>query len=133
MDSDDLAGVFGKTAGKSLKRLPSSVYWAGLGVWGIRLTPFSQDEYYRRIDEAYRRRHTLKALEKDAKARGDDVDQELRMATLSWHPRLPATPKEFPSKIDFALSREEAEFMRDRIQVACPSSLLSFLVLVLTS
>ena len=129
MDSDDLAGVFGKTAGKSLKRLPSSVYWAGLGVWGIRLTPFSQDEYHRRIDEAYRRRHTLKALEKDARDRGDDVDQELRKATLSWHPRLPEPPEKFPSKIDFALSREEAEFMQDRIRVACPNSLLSFLVL----
>lgn len=129
MDSDDLAGVFGKTAGKNLKRLPSSVYWAGLGVWGIRLTPFSQDEYHRRIDETYRRRHTLKALEKAAKARGDDVDQEQRMATLSWHPRLPEPPEEFPAKIDFALSREEAEFIRDRVQVACPNSLLSFLVL----
>ena len=51
------------------------------------------------------------------------------MATLSWHPRLPAPPEEFPSKVDFALSREEAEFIRDRIQVACPNSLLSFLVL----
>ena len=39
MDSDDQAGVFGKTAGKRLKRLPSSVYWAGLGVWGIRVIP----------------------------------------------------------------------------------------------
>ena len=38
MDSDDQAGVFGKTAGKRLKRLPSSVYWAGLGAWGIRIT-----------------------------------------------------------------------------------------------
>ena len=100
MDSDDL-GVFGKTAGKSLKRLPSSVYWAGLGVWGIRLTPFSQGEYHRRIDETYRRRHTLKASEKDAKVRGDDVDQEQRMATLSWHPRLPDPPEQFPIKDRF--------------------------------
>lgn len=129
MDSDDLAGVFGKTAGKSLKRLPSSVYWAGLGVWGIRLTPFSQDEYHRRIDETYRRRNTLKALEKDAKARGDDIDGEQRIASLSWHPRLPAVPQDYPSKVDFALSWEEAEFIRDRIQVACPNSLLSFLVM----
>jgi len=53
MDSDDQACVFGKTAGKRLKRLPSSVYWVGLGVWGIRITPFSQDEYHRRIDETY--------------------------------------------------------------------------------
>lgn len=129
MDSDDLAGVFGKTAGKSLKRLPSSVYWAGLGAWGIRLTPFSQDEYHRRIAETYRRRNSLKSLEKDAKSRGDDIDVEQRTASLSWHPRLPTPPQGFPAKADFALSREEANFIRDRIQVACPDSLLSFLVL----
>jgi hypothetical protein len=129
MDSDDQAGVFGKTAGKSLKRLPSSVYWAGLGVWGIRLTPFSQEEYYRRIDETYRRRDALKAFEKDARARGDDIDIEQRMATLNWHPRLPALPEDFPSKMNFALSREEAEFIWDCIQVTCPNSLLSFLAL----
>ncbi|MDH3348118.1 MAG: DUF6361 family protein [Desulfobulbaceae bacterium] len=129
MDSDDQAGVFGKTAGKKLKRLPSSVYWAGLGVWGIRLTPFSQDEYHRRIDETYRRRNALKVLEEDAKWRGDDIDIEQRMATLSWHPRLPKPPLNFPDTVDFALSREEAEFIRDRIQIACPNSLLSFLAL----
>lgn len=129
MDSDDQAGVFGKTAGKKLKRLPSSVYWAGLGIWGIRLTPFSQDEYHRRIDETYHRRNVLKALEKDAKSRGDDIDVEQRMSALSWHPRLPAQPKSFPAKADFAMSREEAEFIRDRIQVSCPNSLLSFLSL----
>jgi len=129
MESDDLAGVFGKTAGKSLKRLPSSVYWAGLGAWGVRLTPFSQDEYHRRVDEVYRGQDALRSLEKEVRARGDDVDQEQRLATDSWHPRLPEPPAEFPTKVDFALTREEAEFIRDRIQVACHGSLLSFLVL----
>jgi hypothetical protein len=109
--------------------LPSSVYWAGLGVWEIRLTPFSQDEYHRRINETYRRRNDLKALEKDAKSRGDDIDIEQRMATFSWHPGLPEPPQDFPDTIDFALSREEADFIRDRIQSACPNSLLSFLAL----
>ena len=129
MDSDDQAGVFGKTAGKSLRRLPSSVYWAGLGSWGIRLTPFSQDGYHRRIDESYRYKDALKTLEKDAKARGDDIDVGQRMAALSWHPRLPAPPQDFPAQVDFALSREEAEFIRDCLQGACPNSLLSFLAL----
>lgn len=129
MDSDDQSGVFGKTAGKKLKRLPSSAYWAGLGVWRIRLTPFSQDEYHRRINEIYSRRSNLKALEKDAKSRGDDIDIEQRMPTLSWHPRLPEPPQDFPYAVDFALSREEAEFIRDRIHIACPNSLLSFLAL----
>ena len=129
MDSDDQAGVFGKTAGKRLKRLPSSVYWAGLSVWGIRITPFSQDEYHRRIDETYRRRNALKDLEKDAKARGDDIDIDQRTASLSWHSQLPAPPEDFPSMMNFALSREEAEFIRECIRVACPDSLLSFLAL----
>lgn len=129
MESDDRSGVFGKTAGKAVKRLPSSVYWAGLGVWGIRLTPFSQDEYHRRIDEIYRSRAGMSALNRDAKARGDDLDFEQRRTSLTWHPRLPKPPKEFPSRADFALSREEAEFIRDRIQVSCPNSLLAFLAL----
>lgn len=129
LDSDDQAGVFGKTAGKQLKRLPSSVYWAGLGAWGIRLTPFSQDEYHRRIEETYRRRNALKNFEKEIKDRGDDLDVHQRQSVLSWHPRLPEPPATFPTKADFALSREEAEFFRDRIQVSCPSSLLSFLSL----
>jgi hypothetical protein len=29
------AGVVGRLAGGGLKRLPSSVYWAGMGTWGI--------------------------------------------------------------------------------------------------
>ncbi len=126
--SDDQAGVFGSTAGKKLKRLPSSVYWSGLGIWGIRLTPFSQDEYHRRIDETYRHRRNLQALEKDAQARGDDIEIEKRKS-LNWHPRLPVRPQEFPLEANFALSREEAEFIRDRIQDTCPHSLLAFLAL----
>ena len=55
--------------------------------------------------------------------------EEQRMATLSWHPRLPEPPQDFPDTVDFSLSREEAEFIRDRIQIACPNSLLSFLAL----
>lgn len=129
MDSDDRSGVFGKTVGKKLKRLPSSVYWAGLGVWGIRLTPFSQDAYHRRINETYRHRDYIKSLEKDARSKGDDIDHKQRTANQNWHPRLPQPPLDFPDKVDFDLTREEAEFIRDRIQVTCPKSLLSFLAL----
>ena len=31
----DEAGVFGRRAGRRLRRLPSSVYWLGLGSWGL--------------------------------------------------------------------------------------------------
>ena len=51
------------------------------------------------------------------------------MVAFSWHPRLPAPPEDFLGAVNFALSREEAEFIRDRIQVTCPNSLLAFLAL----
>ena len=37
LDSGDTEGVIGKDARRKLQRLPSSIYWSGLGTWGIRL------------------------------------------------------------------------------------------------
>lgn len=127
--SDDNAGVFGKTAGNRLKRLPSSVYWAGLGTWGIRRIPFSQDEYHRRINEIYSYRKASKASAGAAKGRGDDLDCVQGLAGPTWHPKLPAQPEGFPLNVDLSLTREEAEFIRDRIQTSRPESLLCFLSL----
>src|SRR5277367_442475 len=39
-------GVIGRDAGPRLQRLPSSVYWAGLGAWGIRCFPGSIDSLF---------------------------------------------------------------------------------------
>ena len=129
LESDDQSGVFGRSAGNRIKRLPSSVYWSGLGRWGIRVTPFSQDEYHRRIGEIFRKRETLKRQENRGRERGDDLNAELRKVTLTWHPKLPDPPEDFPQEVDFSLTHEEAEFILDRIRVNCPKSLLSFLAL----
>ena len=39
-------GIIGRDAGPRLQRLPSSVYWAGLGAWGIRVFPGSLDSLF---------------------------------------------------------------------------------------
>jgi len=137
----DQPRVIGRIAGKELKTWPSSLYWASLGHWGIRLTRFSQDEYHKRLDETYRLRKDLNNLEKQVKARGDDFDVERRRETLSWHPKLPRPKIDF-AKIgkagaswdkkekqffSLALTKEEAEFIRERIQSACHGSLLAHL------
>lgn len=41
--SDDAQGTIGVVARRNLKRLPSNIYWQGLGRWGIRVFPGSQD------------------------------------------------------------------------------------------
>lgn len=129
MASDDQAGVFGSSSGNRIKRLPSSVYWSGLGNWGIRLAPFSQEEYHRRINETYLLRDVNKTSKIGAHDLGDDADGDRKMAEFNWHPRLPAPPDNFPENADFTLSKAEAEFIKDRIQRNCPGSLLSFLTL----
>lgn len=127
MATEDQAGIFGKTSRDALKRLPSSVYWAGLGHWGIRLLSYSQDEYYRRIDQIYRRQDEQRRLEKEARNREDDVDGTPLPGALMWHPRLPDPPADFPVQASFALTAEEAEFLLDSLQRHHAESLLAFL------
>jgi len=121
--SADTAGVFGKTAGGRLKRLPSSVYWAGLGTWGIRRFEGAQEEYHRAVDALYARRDAR------ARRRGPESDDEQDATLFTWHPRLPSPPDGFPQKVDFVLSREEAEFLLDRLVTTQKDSLLSHLAL----
>jgi hypothetical protein len=51
--SDDNDGNIGKLAKTTLKRLPSSVYWQGLSVWGIRSFRGAQVQYHRSLDRYY--------------------------------------------------------------------------------
>lgn len=120
LEGDDQAGVFGKDAGGQLKRLPSSVYWAGLGSWGIRRFDLSQEQYHRSVDALYRAR----AKQGTRRAEGSESPD-----TLTWHSRMPKAPAGFPTALDFRLAPDEAEFLRDRMAMAHPKSLLAHLAL----
>lgn len=120
--NSDHAGVFGKVAGKSIKRLPSSVYWNGLGVWGIRKITCSQDEYQRHVDSVYRRRDSYHGRHEK-----DDFSE-----IVTWHPRLPKAPNGFPDAVEdlsFNLEAEEASFLLDRLSKSHKESLLTHLAL----
>lgn len=112
-------GVIGKRAGKAVKRLPSSIYWGGLGVWGIRLAPGSQDDYHRSLDAHLKRRA--------ARRESDSDPESTPPAVATWHPGLPKPPDDFPSAASFRLRREEAEYLRDRLALRVPKSLLAWL------
>jgi hypothetical protein len=114
-------GVFGRVAGGDLKRLPSEIYWGGLGSWGIRRFDASPGQYHRAVDEIYRRR----ALMGQADAESADAPAGI----TTWHPELPPPPADFPEQATLDLSVEEAGFLRDRIVAEHPSSLLAWLVL----
>lgn len=116
----DRRGVFGSQAGDALKRLPSEVYWGGLGSWGIRTFPGHMWAYCRSLDGF--QRHT-------ARFRSTPRVPEGRNAPpANWHPHLPDPPSRFPyENVSTALRRQDAEYLTDRIQARHPESLLAVL------
>jgi len=116
--SGDEDGLIGKRSRGELKRLPSNIYWYGLGKWGIRYFNGSQDSYDHFLDRYYRL--CEKTPIKDEETKGSSIRP-------NWHPRLPPSPDDFPEKADFKLTFEEADYLRDRLQTNCPESLLAWL------
>jgi hypothetical protein len=117
--SEEEFGIFGRRAGGELKRLPSGVYWGGLGIWGIRTFTGSQDQYHRAADEIYRRRRFGARMEDDESGR----DRTLR----TWHAALPPEPPDFPDTATIQVTHEEAAFLLDRIRTSHDESFLRVL------
>jgi len=116
------AGVIGSQARAKLQRLPSSVYWFGLGAWGIRLYPGSTDQYHRSLDrfhEAQRQRRHVRGQE-------DDLLDE--PAGANWHPHLPEAPANLLEQTTFQLSADEADYLSECIRIHTRGSLLAFLL-----
>ena len=114
-ESEDSEGTIGREAGKSLQRLPSSVYWNGLAEWRIRLCPWTIDQYH----------HRLAVSGPPARPAGDDKPHALP----NWHAGLPDPPLDFPDTATMALRFEDAEYLRERILQKHSGSLLGQLVL----
>jgi hypothetical protein len=123
-NSDDNDGNVGKLAKTTLKRLPSSVYWQGLAVWGIRSFAGAQVQYHRSLDRYYAHlaHHRGRATERDTEH--DDL------VSPNWHAGLVQAPQEFPSNCSLSLTRSEAEYLVERISLSpgCAGSLLAELV-----
>lgn len=118
LEGGERGGVIGRRARKGLKRLPSSIYWRGLGVWGIRLFPGSRDEYHHRLDRFYA---SIK------RKRNEDGEPVEGSQNRNWH-RGPDAPDDFPARVTFELTREEAEYLRERVLARVPHTMLSFLL-----
>lgn len=111
-------GIIGRDAGADLQRLPSSVYWAGLGTWGIRLFPGSTDSLFSSMRHLQRRRPRVRESE--------DTASEAQALQI-WTPSLPSPPKDILDAAHFRLTLDEAQFIIDRLVAQQPRSLLTFL------
>ncbi len=116
--NEDSDGVIGARAGAAVSRLPSSVYWAGLSRWRIFMPRQSGSWYHANFSSlAHSQCDTVRTDDPGVSVAGRET----------WHSRLPKRPGDFPKAVTFALTREEAEFVRGRMQEGCPGSLLAWL------
>lgn len=110
-------GIIGRDAGPRLQRLPSSVYWAGLGSWGIRAFPGSLDSLF--VAMRGRGRSRAASIGEDALAGTD--------AQAAWNAGLPKAPDDLLDRAVFQLTTDEAQFLIDRLVASQPASLLAML------
>jgi len=115
--SGDTFGLIGKQAGATLQRLPSTIYWSGLRTLRILVFPGSQEEYHR----AFERFHGGRA-----RVQRSDDGEIVGVQATSWRRGIPPPPPGFPEGATFALTREEAEYLRERVCATHPESLFAF-------
>ena len=121
-------GIIGGNVGEKLQTLPSAIYWAGLGRWGIRLFPGTEGQYQRGLDAIYLRRRRGTASLSAAAEDGDDVSGLWELGAHTFHPGLPAAPEAFPDDATFKLTTDEAHYLQERVRQSCPNSLLTDLL-----
>lgn len=115
----DPTGIIGRDAQAGLQRMPSSVYWRGLRLWGIRLFDGSIEQYFRRLS---------REGATPSRSLNTDDGEPLEGTSSDWHPALPAEPQGLLESTSLELRAEEAEFLRDRICTHQPGSVLARLV-----
>lgn len=116
-------GVIGREAGSTLKRLPSSVYWAALGSWGIRQGDQTQQQYFAQSDRR-RKLRTGRRWRDDGETHDGDAGGQ------AWDLQaLRLCPSNFPDGAALQLTRAESEFLLDRWTKLHKDSLLTWLAL----
>lgn len=121
ISADDSAGAFGKTSKEKVKRLPSSVYWSALSVWGIRKIDLSQGQYHNQIGQIYKLRNSHAAKLSRNISHGDSNDDQSLQTIITWDTELPSSPKGFPETLeglDFQLIGDEAAYLREKLMVS---------------
>lgn len=117
---DEKLGVIGNTALGKLKRLPSSMYWAAMGTWGIRNGDLSPEAYFRRQYE-YRR-----LANRTAKA--DDPESRELAPLNDLDPHLPTAPPGWLGRVDFKLTPDEEQYLSDVIAASNADSMFAWLI-----
>lgn len=109
-------GVIGSIAGRSLRRMPSDIYWGSMAAWGIRRFPLSIAEYGQQIAARARLR-----TERDEDGNATEPSAPM------WAAVPPEPPGSLKGDIDFKLEPDEAQVLIDGIRRHHPDTLIAVL------
>jgi hypothetical protein len=99
-------GVIGITARDAIIRPPAALYWTALRAMGIRRYAASYEAYVASLDRHYRA---------DRSGLRSDDGELIEAAPRTWHGGLPDAPENLLVRTSFALTRDEADYLRERI------------------
>lgn len=108
---EDRQGIIGVNARERIKVLPREIYWTGLSTLHILTFRGSSAQYLASLDRHYR---ALRALDVES---GD-------VPPGNWH-TLPPPPEGLFDEVGFAMTPEEASYLRERMLTATEGSLLA--------
>lgn len=108
----DRTGLIGARAGVGVRNLPSDIYWNGMLRYAIR-------EHGAAIG-------AVKILDE----LNDGATELVVRSPTEWSPTLPPVPAKFPHEVEggFALTRDEAAWLAERIVAATEGTVLAQLV-----
>lgn len=112
---DPTGGIIGRFAGESLKSMPSVVYWSAIARYRIKRCPHSIEQ------------HLRYAAQQTAHVRDEDDDATLPQLDPCFR-QLPKPPPDWLDRATFALTRTEAEFLREQIIATCGDRYLAWLL-----
>ena len=108
--------MIGYYAKQDLRRMPSDIYWGGLGAWGIRWPQSNLAGYAQQAATIGRSKPER------------DNDGKAAVRTTSLWAQVPPPPADFlKANLDFKLRPEEAHFLVNLIRQQHPHTLLAVL------
>jgi hypothetical protein len=114
----EVEGVIGAEAKEKLLRPPAVVYWAGLARYGILQYAGSIGRYHASLDAYYR-------TGGGRRSEGDEPEL-IDAGRRNWHHGLPAAPADLLERATFALTRPEADYLRERFVTRAEDSMLAW-------
>ncbi len=122
---NEQVGVIGKQAKERLQRMPSSMYWAQIGRWGLLRPPGGVGSVS--IAKFFQHAHAVNSLHRRS-MKADDDGIVIGGGRYWLDPDLPPAPPAFPADATFYLTPNEEEYLSTKIATATEGSLLSWLV-----